>query len=140
MLRSGNRVKLIAAREYGTDANQGCWRLAAWGRELTLRAGRTARSCEASWFQGVRVVEVSAFNDSDPLILGCQLQAAVRSAQPAAAASNPQRPTLSSFSHGLDDNPLGPLAVPFPVENALPRAEIELALRHRDDDLVTDRE
>ena len=82
MLRSGNRVKLIAAREYGPDANLGCWRLAAWGWELTLRAGRTARSCEASWFQGVRVVEVSAFNDSDPLILGCQLQAASEAPSP----------------------------------------------------------
>src|SRR5450755_4250863 len=38
----------------------------------------------------------------------------------------------------LDDQPFGPPTVEFAVEHLLPRAEIELALGHRDDHLMMD--
>src|SRR5215467_6614141 len=41
--------------------------------------------------------------------------------------------------HGFEDHTLGTLAVPFAVEDALPRAQIELSSRDRHDDLMPDR-
>lgn len=43
-------------------------------------------------------------------------------------------------THGFQDDALGPLAIPLPIENTLPRAEVELAFGHRHDHLVPNRE
>src|SRR2546423_15402218 len=45
-----------------------------------------------------------------------------------------------SFAHGLENHALGPAAVPFAVKNSLPRPQVELATRDRDDDLMAYRE
>src|SRR5262245_52606784 len=42
-----------------------------------------------------------------------------------------------SLAHRLEDDPLGPLTVPFAVENPLPRTQVQLTVCHQDDDLVT---
>src|SRR6185312_13512358 len=55
---------------------------------------------------------------------------AVRQVKPSAA-------TLS-LTHRLENHPLGPLAVPLAIEDPLPRAEVEAAVRDRYDHLVAD--
>src|SRR5436190_21518137 len=55
---------------------------------------------------------------------------------------NPRRTTRrqaacpESFADDLDQHPLGPPAVEFAVKNLLPRAEVELAARDRDDNFA----
>src|ERR1043166_4349227 len=43
------------------------------------------------------------------------------------------------LAQDLDDHPLPALAVPFPIEDPLPGAEVEFPRRHRDDHLVAHR-
>src|SRR5205823_6155537 len=45
-----------------------------------------------------------------------------------------------SHAHGLQNDALRALSVPFAVKNALPGAEIEAAFSHRDHDFVANRE
>jgi hypothetical protein len=47
---------------------------------------------------------------------------------------------VCSLPHGLEDDPFRALAIPFPVEDALPRAQVEGALRDGDNYLVADGE
>src|SRR5688500_17207002 len=49
--------------------------------------------------------------------------------------NSPTDPRLRSLSNDLHQHPLPPSPVEFGVEDLLPRAEIQLAVRDRDDDL-----
>ncbi len=55
-----------------------------------------------------------------------------------ADSSESQRSCQSLFTHNLDNHSLVPLPIEFRIEDALPRAEIELACRDWDDDFVMD--
>src|SRR5690606_39888470 len=53
--------------------------------------------------------------------------------------SAPRPVARSLLPHHLDDDPLGAPAVPFAVEDPLPRAKVEAAVSYRNDHFVADR-